>query len=378
MDFSLTTLFVVPVGNSLPTVGSTESLTAGQFGIFKDRARTAATAGNIGSASFIQFGQGRPTSYLGTKVSDYVKASKVKKWYKVTGSATAANEIWEFSGFSAKCDQDVSLTLRGHSQYLDTISYNGFTRSITVKMPCCDCGDDPCVDVANETIVDLLMEKLNQIDAVQDGPTALNLTTFWTFTKVGTGANAKIVVESKPITKYGKFCDIALNPYEYDRIWFRGWVYVNPDTTVDFLVYDRCEQAATATLTQRSTYPRGTSDQVYQEQINYYSYQSAYKHLFRLSQYNQQFEDFVTDGTVYDQYVLQFDEMEQDDSFTANLKQDERVIFYVPQSLSAGFEAVANVYLGTPVNESGATVTTTTTTTSTTSTTTTTTTTLVP
>lgn len=377
MDFSLTTLFVVPVGNSLPTTGSTESLTDGQFGVFKDRSRTAATAGNIGSASFIQFGQGRPNSYLGTKVSDYIKASKVKKWYKVTGSATAANEIWEFSNFSAKCDQDVSLTLRGHSQYLDTISYNGFTRSVTVKTPCCDCGADPCTAVDNETLIDLFIEKLSQISDVQDGPHAATINTFWTFTKVGTGPTAKLVVESKPITKYGKFCDIALNPYEYDRIWFRGWVYVNPDTTVDFLVYDRCEQAADATLTQRSTYPRGTSDQVYQEQINYYSYQSDFKHLFRLSQYNQKFEDFVTDGTIYDQYVLQFDEMEQDDSYTANIKQDERVIFYVPQSLSSGFETVVNVYLGSPVDESGAVVTTTTTT-STTSTSTTTTTTLVP
>ncbi len=35
MDFSLTTLFVVPSSQStLPTTGSTQNLTAGQFGIF--------------------------------------------------------------------------------------------------------------------------------------------------------------------------------------------------------------------------------------------------------------------------------------------------------------------------------------------------------
>ena len=33
-DFSLTTLFVVPVGNTLPSSGSTQNLTAGQVGIF--------------------------------------------------------------------------------------------------------------------------------------------------------------------------------------------------------------------------------------------------------------------------------------------------------------------------------------------------------
>lgn len=377
MDFSLTTLFVVPVGNTLPTSGSTENLTDGQFGVFKDRARTAATAGNIATAQFIQFAQGRPTSYLGTKVSDYIKSTKVKKWYKVTGSGTAANEIWTFSDFTAKCEQSISLTLRGHSQYLDTISYNGFTRSVTIETPCCDCGENPCTEIANETLIDLFLAKIADETAVQNGPTALTISTFFTFTKVGTGDDAVLVVESKPITQYGKFCDVALNPYEYDRIWFRGWVYANPDTTVDFLVYDRCEQAATATLTQRSSFPRGTSDQVAQDQINYYSYQAAYKHLFRLSQYNQQFEDWVTDGTIYDQLVLQFDEYEQDDSFTANLKQDERVIIWVPQSLSAGLITVLTPYLGAPTDESGAVVTTTTTTSSST-TTTTSTTTLVP
>jgi len=367
MDFSLTALFVVPVDNSLPTSGSTEDLTNGQFGVFKDRSWTAATAGNISTASFIEFGQGRPDSYLGTKKSDYIKASKVKKWYKVTGAPTAANEIWQFSDFTAQCDQSITLTLRGHSQYLDTISFNGFTRSVTIQTPCCDCGESPCAAVANEDLIDLFLEKIAQEAAVQNEPNSLTISTFFTFSKQGTGDDAILVVESKPITAYGKFCDIALNPFEYDRIYFRGWVYANPDTSVDFLVYDRCEQAATATLTQRSTYPRGTSAQVYQEQVNYYSYQAAYKHLFRLSEYNQQFEDWVTDGTTYDQLVLQFDEAEQDDSFTANLKQDERVIIYTPQSLTAGLVAVLTPYLGAPVDESGP-VNTTTTSTSTSST----------
>jgi len=377
MDFSLTALFVVPVDNTLPTTGSTEDLTNGQFGIFKDRSWAAATAANIGTANFIEFAQGRPTSYLGSKKSDYIKASKVKKWYQVTGAPTAANEIWEFSNFTAQCDQSITLTLRGHSQYLDTISYNGFTRSVTIQTPCCDCGESPCAAVDNEEMIDLFLEKIAQEAAVQNTPDALNISTFWTFQKDGTGDSAVLRVTSKPITQYGKFCNIALNPYEYDRIYFRGWVYQQPDTSVDFLVYDRCEQAATATLTQRSTFPRGTSDQVYQEQINYYSYQAAFKHLFTQSMYNQQFEDWVTDGTTYDQLVIQFDELDQDDSYTANLKQDERVIIYSPQASTAGIVTVLTAYLGAPVDESGAVVTTTTSST-TTSSSTTTTSTLVP
>lgn len=379
MDFSLTTLFVVPVGNTLPTSGSTQNLTEGQFGVVKDLAETAVTAGTIGSAQFIKFVQGRAASRLGTKKSDKVKSTKVKKWYKVSGNATAANEIWSLSGFTGRCDETLTLTLRGHSAYLDSISYNGFTRSISIQTPCCDCGADPCDAVDNESIIDLFLAKLAQIDVVQNEPISLNLTTFWTFIKIGTGDSATLQIESKPLASYSKFCDIALNPFEQDRIYFRVWAYANPDTSVDFLAYDRCEQIATATLLQRSSYPRGTSDSVYQEQIAYYSYQAAYKHLFRISAYNQQFEDYVTPGTVYDMYVLQFDELDQDDSFTANLKEDERVILYVPQgSQSTGVQTLLFAYLGSPTDETGAVITTTTSTTSTSSSTSSTTTTLIP
>ena len=140
MDFSLTTLFVVPVGNTLPTTGSTENLNDGQFGVFKDNARTAGTAGNLGTANFIQFAQGRPSLGLGTKISDKIKTTKVKKWYKITGNGSASNEIWQFTNFSAACGESITLTLRGHSSYLDTISFNGFTRSYTIQTPCCDWG----------------------------------------------------------------------------------------------------------------------------------------------------------------------------------------------------------------------------------------------
>lgn len=377
MDYSLTTVFVVPVGNSLPTTLSTEVLTEGQFGVYKDEQRTAATNGNIGSADFIQFAQGQPNLYLGSKVSDKIKASKVKKWYKVTGSGTAANEIWEVSDFSASCGEDVTLTLRGHSSYLDTISFNGLTRSVTVKAPCCDCGADPCTEVDNEALVDLFIAKIAQIDAVQKGPNALKITTFFTFKKVGTGSSATLLISSKALTAYAQPCDIAANPYEFDRIWFRVWVTKGPDTTVDFIVADACDSAATTTLLQRSSFPHGTSTEVANIQRDYYSYQSPHKHLFRTSGYNQYFEDWVTSGQVYDLYVIQFDELFQDDSWTRNSKEDERVLLYIPQGSTSTIETMLVTYLGAITDES-ATAITTTTTTSTTSTTTTSTTTLTP
>lgn len=377
MDYSLTTLFVVPVGNTLPTTGSTETLTEGQFGVFKDEQRTAATNGNISTAAFIQFAQGQPNLYIGSKVSDKIKASKVKKWYKVTGSGTAANEIWSVGNFTASCGESVTLTLRGHSSYLDTISFNGFTRSITVQAPCCECGADPCTEVDNEALIDLFIAKVAQIDAAQVGPNALKITTFFTFEKIGTGDSATLLISSKTLTVYAQPCDLAANPYEYDRIWFRVWVTNGPATTVDFEVYDPCDIAGTATLLQRSSFPNGTSTEVANMEYDYYSYQSPFKHLFRVPGFNPYFESWVTAGTVYDQYVIQFDELFQNDAWTRNAQEDERVILFIPQGSTSTIETMLVTYLGAITNSSSTAITTTTTT-STTSTSTTTTTTLTP
>lgn len=376
-DFSLRTLFVVPVGNALPTTGSTENLAENQFGVYKDLARTAATAANISTANFIQFAQGRPASRLGSKISDKIKSTKVKQYYKITGNATAANEIWQFSNFSAQCDQTLTLTLRGHSSYLDTVSFNGFTQSLSILTPCCECGETPCAAIDNETIIDLFIAKAQQVNSLYNQPNSLSINTFWTFEKQGTGDSAVLLAYAKPLVEYSKFCNIALNPYEFDRIWFQGWVYVQPETSVDFVTEDRCSQAAEATIVQRSSFPRGTAAQIRQQQINYYSYQSPDKHLWQLSEYNQRYDDLVVDGTVYDQYVIVFDELSQDDSWTANLKEDETVLIAIPTALASGLETVLSPYLGAVENKSGPAITTTTTT-STTTTSTTSTTSLIP
>ena len=376
-DFSLPTLFVVPVGNTLPTTGGTQDLAAGQFGIFLPD-YTPATVGNVPGVAHITIRQGRSESlYQGTKASDKIAAAKVKKWYKVVGQTTVANEIQEFSGFAAKCGEQVSVSFRIHSIYADTISFNGVTRSVTVDTPCCGCGDSPCVDIANETIIDLLLAKIAQLEARPIDPAALKLSTFLTFEKIGTGSGAVLRVTGKALTQYGQPCDVAAFPYQYDRLWFRMFAYKGPETTVDFMVFDKCEPVATVTILQRSSYPSGTSTEVAQLEKDYHSYQSYQKHLFRTPGYNQLFESWVTAGTVYNQFVIQFDELEPDRSFTQNLPIDERVLICVPQAVSAGIEAILVAYLGAATNATGSNATTTTTT-STTTTSTTTTTTLIP
>ena len=110
-DFSLTTLFVVPVGNTLPSSGSTQDLTAGQVGFFTNT-YAVANAGNIAAAPYFYVAQGRTNTYLqGSKRSDKISASNVSEWYKVTGNPVAANQVTEVGNFNVKAGEVVTCLL---------------------------------------------------------------------------------------------------------------------------------------------------------------------------------------------------------------------------------------------------------------------------
>jgi hypothetical protein len=371
-DFSLTTLFVVPVGNTLPSSGSTQDLTAGQFGLFRSD-YTVANAGNIAASPYFYAAQGRVNTYLqGSKRSDKISGcpsgssckSNVTEWYKVTGCATVANQVTEVGDWTVKCGEIVTLTLRGHSSYVDTLYFNGFTRSVTVQAPCCDCGGDPCTDVDVPALIDQFIIKLTQ-QAPGDNPDNISFNTFYQFQRVGNDASAKLVISGKPLTQYGQPCDVAAFPWEYDRFYFRTFVYSGPATTADFIVADRCNFVAEPVITQRSSYPLGTSAEIQQLEKNFYSYQAGYlKHLYRMAGYNENFESWVTDGTTYDTYYIKFNEYDKSAyQWGDYIMEDSTVIIASPQSLSAAIEAILEAALGTVASDNACITTTSTTTT---------------
>ena len=371
-DFSLTTLFVVPVGNTLPSSGSTQDLTAGQFGLFRSD-YTVANAGNIAASPYFYAAQGRVNTYLqGSKRSDKISGcpsgssckSNVTEWYKVTGCATVANQVTEVGDWTVKCGEIVTLTLRGHSSYVDTLYFNGFTRSVTVQAPCCDCGGDPCTDVDVPALIDQFIIKLTQ-QAPCDNPDNISFNTFYQFQRVGNNASAKLVISGKPLTQYGQPCDVAAFPWEYDRFYFRTFVYSGPATTADFIVADRCNFVAEPVITQRSSYPLGTSEEIQQLEKNFYSYQAGYlKHLYRMAGYNENFESWVTDGTTYDTYYIKFNEYDKSAyQWGDYIMEDSTVIIASPQSLSAAIEAILEAALGTVASDNACITTTSTTTT---------------
>jgi hypothetical protein len=389
-DFSLTTVFVVPVGNTLPSSGSTQNLTAGQFGIFRSD-YTVATAGNIADKPYFYLAQGRTNTYLqGSKRSDKIavqataltgnaqtilaKNSNVTEWYKVSGCPTPANQVTDVNAWNVKCGEVVTVTLRAHSSYLDTLYFNGFTRSITVQAPCCDCGADPCDTVDVPALIDSIIAKFNQ-EGPGINPDNITFSDFYQFQRIGNDANAILRISGKPLTRYGQPCDVAAFPYEYDRMYFRTFVYSGPATTADFIVADNCNIVANARVTQRASYVAGTPDEIRQLEKNYYSYQAGYlKHLYRMAGYNANFESWVSDGVTYDTFYIKFNEYDKSAyNWSDYIKEDSMVIIATPTALTAGIEAVLEAALGAVEddNECVTTTSTTTTTWPTTSTTTT-------
>ena len=363
-DFSLTTLFVVPVGSDIADSGSTQDLDAGQVGFFKSD-YSFATDATIAASPYFYVAQGRTNTYLqGSKRSDKIsggsvaltgaaetirpKGSNVTEWYKVTGNATANVQITQVSNWNVKCGDVLTITLRAHSSYIDTLYFNGFTRSITVVAPCCECGGDPCTQVDYEALVDQIIAQF-EASAPGNNPDNISFNTFYEFSQPDPGV---LEIEGKPLTKYGVPCDVAAFPYEYDRMYFRTFVYSGPATTADFIVADSCNIVAEAAVTQVSSYPSGTSEEIAQLEKNFYSYQAGYlKHLYRMAGYNQNFESWVSTGTTYDTYYIKFNEYDKSGyQWGDYIHEDSMVIIAVPQGSAAAGDVddILVAALGTP------------------------------
>jgi hypothetical protein len=361
-DFSLTTLFVVPVaqGSTFPTGSSTQALTPGQVGIFTNAYVATTTPG---TAPYFYVAQGRTNTYLqGSKRSDKIASgtialtgnvqtirpagSNVTEWYKTAGVPTPTVQETEVTDWNVKCGDIVTMTLRAHSSYIDTLYFNGFTRSVTVQAPCCDCGGNPCDTVDEEALINAFIAKFEQ-QAPGINPDNISFNTFFEFSQPTPGT---LLIVGKPLTQYGQPCDVAAFPFEYDRMYFRTFVYSGPATTADFIVADACNIVAVATVTQTADYASGTSDEVIQLEKNFYSYQAGYlKHLYRMAGYNENFESWVSAGTTYDLFYIKFNEYEKSAyQWGDYIMEDSMVIIACPTgAASTALQAILENALGT-------------------------------
>lgn len=352
MDFSLTTVVVVPVGQVPIVAGSTQDLLAGQVGIYTNAYVATATPS---VSPYFYIAQGRVNTYLqGTKRSDKISGidsagsgTNVTDWRKVVGCAVPKNQITEIGNWTVQCGEDVTVTLRGFSSYLQTLYFNGWTKSVTVTAPCCDCGSDPCTDVDVPALIAQIIAKFNQ-EAPGINPDNITFSDFYTFSTSGSGATQKLVIEGKALTEYGQPCDVAAFPFEYDKLRFNVFVYKGPETTADFLVYDTCDLVADPVTTQESSYVVGQAAEIAQLEKNYYSYQAGYlKSLYRQAGYNGNFESWVSDGVTYDTYYIRFNEYDKSAyKWGDYIHEDSTIILAIPQAGSAAFEAILENALG--------------------------------
>lgn len=364
MDFSKTTVFVVPSGNSLPTTGSTQDLATNQFGIFRAN-YTPATAANIAAEKYVYLAQKQEflAPGQGTKRSDKIDKTKIIEWYKVVAESDLLPQVTEVSGFKIQCGETITLTVRAHSNYIEQAYFNGMTKSATVVAPCCDCGSNPCADLDPQATVDALIEKIKLTE----------LNKFLSFERVGSGANSILRITGKPLASYKLPSDVSAFPYEFDRLWFRAFVYPGAETSQDYLTVDKCDLAASVVVKQRASYLRGTSDEIKQLEKNYFSYLASFKHLFIKEGFNPEFKSQVVDGTFYDTYVIKAAEIDMKLEYGMKVPEDFTVIVAFPTGDGTNFETAMTAFIGAPANQSASdrttTTTTSTTTTSTTSTT---------
>lgn len=374
MDFSLTTLFVATTG-TLQASGSTDVTANGQIGLFRPD-YTLATAGNIAAAKYFYIATGRPSGGqrgVGSIRSDKISALNVIDWYKTVAEDTASQQISTIGSFTPKCGEEVVVTFRVQSKFIEVVYFNGLQESVRSVAPCCDCGDSPCDDIDAADIQALVDDLIAKARA---NP---RLSAHLTFERYNSGATSGIRVAAIAPQRIVNTTDIAAREPYFDRTFFRVFAYTGNPTTQDFLIEEACDGvSAAATVTQISTYQHGTSDEVAWLERKLYPYQQpAFKSLYRNPAWNGQYQSNVVDGTFYDLYYLKCREYDQQRTWASYVETDFTVIVAFATTTGSAFETVLTAALGAPKNNSGLDISTTTTT-STSSTTTTTTSTLTP
>jgi len=163
-------------------------------------------------------------------------------------------------------------------------------------------------------------------------------------TLTGADCVAGVKIEGKVLDKYGNPCNPLSWPYEYDKLTFEVFAYKAPATSQDFNTYDRCDNIP-VTTTQKSTFPKGLGDEIYELEKQYHSYQTTMKHIYFNTDYNGGFVRYSDPNTVYDTYVLKFKSPDLN-TWSETSRQDESVIIAVPTGTGVQIENFLIGYFG--------------------------------
>lgn len=343
MNYTTLLHFVVPTTNTLATTGTTASLGTNQFSVFLPN-YTPATAANAGAADALFVAQGRPNDDLNlksVKSNLFSPRNVISKWV-IEGSATSQVQTTEISDFTAHCGDIYSITLRAWSNKINASYANGWTVPITVKGPCCDCGDDPCDTLgadATEALVDEFIDKINN-HAIGE---------FIVASKTGSGTSTVLVLTGVEIDPDPRTCDPFANPYFFDGVRFEAYAQVDPPTTMDYAVDDGCTTFATVEKTQNLTYPIGTPEQVQKTEQFWRSLKyPQFKQLFKDPAFNL-LNTSLVDSSVpaYDTIQIRFRDDLRHQNYGTFANQESTVLINVPPAQTAALLAILEANLGT-------------------------------
>lgn len=348
MDNVLTTMFVVPTGNTLPTgTNSTNTLTSGQVGVFGPD-NLPATVANVALDSFIYFAQGRNIYYPGeqTKKSDKIYPKNVLQWYKVPGNLTANTQVTELSNLTVSYGTDVSVTLRLFSYYINAAYNNGLTRSVMVTTPCIDCGSSPCDTLSASDYQNTMQALAQQINNDEI------LNQFVKAGTDGTGLSTVILIQALPLQQYGPSCDLTNFPYQFDRLWFYTYTMYGPELTTDYEVADACNPAMTSSILQRASFPQNTPAETQQLEKDNFFNQAILHDMTSNPNYNAEFQSYVDSALAYDYYYIKFNKP-ANTNWMEGLGMDETVLLAFPSGDSGetALVPIITAFLGTPSNE---------------------------
>lgn len=336
MDFSLTTVFVNPVGGTLATAGATSALTPGKIGLFK---KTYAAPAVAGTDTRFVIAQGRNVDEVPqtTKKSDVIDLSRIIRYKQFAPVTTAVTKVVEVKGFTAKCGEQVTITLRGFSKYLNVSYVNGYTKSFTLNTPCCECGEDPCTVVDAEALVDQFVALINASD----------YGAYVTASKAADGDSFKLVLTANAITQDtpGVMLDnFIYNGYDY--LEFYAYAYKGVDTSVEDVVANRCDVFATVTTTRRPTQTRGSSAEVSLIEQRHYAYQSGkMKDLNCNPDMNPLFTSNVAPNTWYSEFLIKFRPLEGNQTWNMSQEIDQTVRIFVAQAQAAAFKTALDAMI---------------------------------
>jgi hypothetical protein len=163
----------------------------------------------------------------------------------------------------------------------------------------------------------------------------------------GSGCQAGVKIEGKPLDKYGNPCDPIAFPYEFDKLTFEVFAYKGAPTSQDFITFDRCDNIP-ITTTQRSTFVTGSGEEIFMLEKRYHGEQTVgvAKHIYHNATWNGGFVRYSDPTKFYDTYVLKFASPDLKTWDSGGARQDETVIIAVPTGTGADLEAFLIGYFG--------------------------------